>query len=1194
MAFGSVWRAVLAGLLVLWLGAVVPGALVSSAEGAPTCTKRGTARSETIRGTSGRDVLCGLGGNDVLLGFGGDDVLLGGDGNDRLLGGLGSDVFTGGRGTDTVSYSDHTAAVRVTIGSLANDGTRGEGDNVQADIERVDGTAGGDKLFAGSRAAQLRGLGGPDRLTGGPARDILVGGSGNDYLDGKALGDTYKCGSGFDTWVKSGADLPTIDCEDQAGNQAPNGIGFDHNGDVFENQPAGTLVDTLNASDPDPGDTLTFSLPAGVFDNDLFSIVGKQLRTAEIFDHETTPELQIRIRVTDKAGLSFAVTAPIPVKDLNDAPTPANDQVSGQEDTQRAILFTELLENDSDPDAGINQLFVTSAQAPLHGSVDFQPVDDRVIFTPDADFCGSGGFDYTVQDSQLATGTAHVEVVVACANDGGPAGVVERQHAVTGNVAIQVPAPALLVGVTDVDETDVLAVTEAAGASAQGGSFDVNADGSYTYVPPAGYTGADSFPYQVCDNGSDPQACASASVILTVTNMAWFVDNEASPGGDGSLAAPFASLAQFQAVNNNVGNNPGNGEPVFLAASGTPYVGPVVLLSGQRLIGAGSSVPLAQAAGLTLAPDSVPMPPTGLAPPQINTVGGNAVQVVQNNVVRGVRVGGSSGGWGLYGLNFGALTVTEVAVVAGRGAISLEGGSLSGTGFTEVGASGTPIAVRLVNVDGPIELGTGILAADETALLVQGGSGSVTYAGQVLGFGSPAALIVESRLGLVTLSGLVQDFGPGPGIVYTGVNLGTLRLTGGVSVTAATGTALNATGGGKIEVTGDQNTLNAVGAPALVVNGGTLIGFQGVKFQSISSSNASSGIVLDGTGIEGRLMVTGTGPAGSGGTIGGSTGPGISLTNTWTPFLGGMVIENSGSHGISASGVTNLQLAGSRIDNNGNAAGEHGVLMVDPLGTQTSLVGNTFVDSADRQVLITSGAGNRTVRLSTNTFTSPGGTLHGGIEIEQAGSGSTHADLYFSTIRGAVGDAISLRGDGVGATLTGRITSSLIGEVATAGSGSSDGSGIKVLGLNGSPVRVLIQSNFVVQYADYGILAGTSGGNSNAHVIIGNNTIQNPGATALNGVNVVAGQNATSGTLCLAAEQNTLTGSAANGQEEFQVSQADPDVAVVLPGYAGAAHDLSAVENFLKATAPATTADALSTGSGAGFVNGAFCTLPPA
>lgn len=1182
-----------AGLLILGLGVVVPGAVVSSAEGAPTCTKRGTARSETIRGTSGRDVLCGFGGNDVLLGLGGNDVLLGGDGNDRLLGGRGSDVLTGGRGTDTVSYSDRTAGVRVTIGSLANDGTAGEGDNVQADIERVEGGAGADRLFAGSRAAQLRGFGGPDRLFGGPARDTLIGDSGADFLDGKALGDTYKCGSGFDTWVKSGPDSPAIDCEDQFGNQAPHGIGFDNNGDVFENQPVGTLVDTLNASDPDPGDVLTLSLPAGVFDNDKFSIVGKQLLTDEVFDFETTPELQIQIRVTDKGGLFYSVTAPIPVKDLNDPPSPADDQVNGVEDTPLHIQFSTLLANDTDQDG--DQFALVATDSPVNGAVTFAPADEQVIFTPNPDFCGSGAFDYLVQDTHLATAWAHVEVVLECGNDGAPAGVVERQHAVTGNVAIDVPAGSLLQGVTDVDG-DTLVVQEATGVSAQGGSFDVDADGSWTYVPPAGYTGSDSFPYQVCDFGSEPQLCAGASVVLTVSGMVWFVDNEANPGGNGTVVAPFATLAAFQAVNNGVGTNPGNNDPVFLAASGTPYVGPVVLLSGQRLIGAGSSVSVASAAGLTLAPDSVPLPPTGLAAPQVNTVGGNAVQVVLNNLVRGIRIGGSGGGWGLLGLDFGALTVSEVSVVGGRGAMSLENGSLSGTGFTEVVASGTPVAVRLVNVNGPIPLGTGILAADQTALLIQGGSGAVSYAGQVLGFGSPAGLIVQGRVGQVTLSGLVKDVGSGPGIAYTGVNGGTLTLTGGVEVTAATGTALSATGGGKIEVTGTANTLNATGAPALVVSGGSLIGFQGLRFRSVSSSGSpTSGIVLDGTGIEGGLWVTGTaGPAGTGGgTITGSTGPGISLTNTWTPVIGGMVIQNSGSHGILASGVTNLSLQSNRIENNGNAVDEHGLFASNLAGTQNSLVVNAFLDSFHQQVVIVSTTGNPSIRLSTNTFDSPGGTLGGGIEITRAGVGTTTTELYFSRIRGAVGDAISLRGDGVAATLNGRILANLIGEEATAGSGSSAGSGIRVLGLNGSPVRALIQSNHVVRYANYGILVGTSGGNSNADMIIGNNTIKSPGATALNGVNVVAGQNATSGTLCLSAEQNTLAGSSANGQEEFQVSQADPDVAVVLPGYAGAAHDLVAVENFLKASVPAATADALSTGVGPGYVNGAFCSVAP-
>ena len=102
---------------------------------ATACTITGPAAGETLVGTSGADVICGAGGNDRLLGKGGADVLRGEDGNDALVGGAGADVFEGGAEQDTASMKD-AAAVVVSIGDGANDGSAGEGDDVQSDVER--------------------------------------------------------------------------------------------------------------------------------------------------------------------------------------------------------------------------------------------------------------------------------------------------------------------------------------------------------------------------------------------------------------------------------------------------------------------------------------------------------------------------------------------------------------------------------------------------------------------------------------------------------------------------------------------------------------------------------------------------------------------------------------------------------------------------------------------------------------------------------------------------------------------------------------------------------------------------------------------------------------------------------------------------------------------------------------------------
>lgn len=65
-------------------------------------------------------------------------------------------------------------------------------------------------------------------------------------------------------------------------------------------------------------------------------------------------------------------------------------------------------------------------------------------------------------------------------------------------------------------EGNTLTVTTQTNASTSGGgTVTVNADGTYTYTPKSGFTGEDTFTYQVCDNGT-PSACSTATVTIDV------------------------------------------------------------------------------------------------------------------------------------------------------------------------------------------------------------------------------------------------------------------------------------------------------------------------------------------------------------------------------------------------------------------------------------------------------------------------------------------------------------------------------------------------------------------------------------------------------------------------------------------------------------------------------------------------------
>ena len=102
-------------------------------------------------------------------------------------------------------------------------------------------------------------------------------------------------------------------------NQSPTDLALSNN-TIAENQTIGTAIGTFTTTDPDTGNTFTYSLVAGTgsTDNALFAISGNQLQSNGIFDFESQNSYSIRVRTTDQGGLSFEKQLAIGVTDLNE------------------------------------------------------------------------------------------------------------------------------------------------------------------------------------------------------------------------------------------------------------------------------------------------------------------------------------------------------------------------------------------------------------------------------------------------------------------------------------------------------------------------------------------------------------------------------------------------------------------------------------------------------------------------------------------------------------------------------------------------------------------------------------------------------------------------------------------------------------------------------------------------------------
>ena len=120
---------------------------------------------------------------------------------------------------------------------------------------------------------------------------------------------------------------------------------------LYEDQDAGQLAGTFSATDPDEGDTFSYTLVSGVgsADNASFSITGDQLKTAKTLDYETQSSYSIRVRVTDAGGRYLEKTFTINLTNVNDAPTStAISKNTIDENLPSGMLVGNLTASDAD------------------------------------------------------------------------------------------------------------------------------------------------------------------------------------------------------------------------------------------------------------------------------------------------------------------------------------------------------------------------------------------------------------------------------------------------------------------------------------------------------------------------------------------------------------------------------------------------------------------------------------------------------------------------------------------------------------------------------------------------------------------------------------------------------------------------------------------------------------------------------
>ena len=212
--------------------------------------------------------------------------------------------------------------------------------------------------------------------------------------------------------------------------------------------------------------------------------------------------------VGDGRGGEDSATLTVTVVAVNDDPDPEDDAVTLAEDSPATF---DVVANDEDVDG--DTLVVSSVDEPEHGTASVAPDGRSVIYAPDADWNGTDTFSYTVTDGQQGTEDAEVTASVTPVNDPPRAQpdavtVAQGANAIVDVVANDVPGPADEAGQT----LRVVGIASPAHGTAVlvGSGADA---GKIRYTPGPGYTGPDSFTYDI----SDGESIATGSVTVTVT-----------------------------------------------------------------------------------------------------------------------------------------------------------------------------------------------------------------------------------------------------------------------------------------------------------------------------------------------------------------------------------------------------------------------------------------------------------------------------------------------------------------------------------------------------------------------------------------------------------------------------------------------------------------------------------------------------
>jgi VCBS repeat-containing protein len=856
----------------------------------------------------------------------------------------GTDGFTYRASDGALTSAPVTVAINVQAGNtapVANDGTVTTGEETPVAVTLTGSDADGDALSFAIATPPAHGtlVGTPPNLTYVPAVDYAG-----------ADGFTFTVSDGVATSAAATVSITVSPANDPP---AVDAATFS----VAENSANGTVVGSVTFSDPDAGQGHSFAITAGNTGG-AFAIDSAtgQLTVANgaALDFDVAPSFSLSVQVTDDGvpPLSGTATVTVNLTDANDAPVANAATFAVAENSANGTAVGGV--TFSDPDSGQGHVFaITAGNTGGAFAIGAATGQLTVASAVMLNFEVTPSFSLTVRvtDDGVPTLSGTATVTVNLSNVPEAPIVTGESYQTIGNTLLEVDsAPAatgpkvvvsgsLLANDTDPDGPTVLSASF--DSASAGAVVSVDTDGTFTYLPPAGASGSDSFVYRV----SDGALSSTGTVTINFSNRVWYVRNDAASGGLGRSADPFDTLAEAEvasAANDYLFVYLGDG-----TTSGQDQG--IALKSGQHLIGehAGLSIPVGLNGGAS--PTVLVAAAPGSRPLLDDTLAGAPDGIAATDVVPAEIVGLSLAG-----------TVNAIDHTLGAAFTGSETLTISQNLFRGAGAEGLDVNKG----------GSGTLTLD-----VQGNSWTTTAADHV-----GNAVDIRTTLGTLNLAfaSNVSITSSQTAVLIDGSGGGTLNVTG-----FAGNSVHHDTGGTGISISSARFDQTPGGAYQQVVGGTTVVG---------ASGDGVGGAALVLTNVTGDLAFTDLDLFASGGTAFSLTGFGAANLGAGT---GTRVTVGSGVGIFEASGGPAIAVSGATVDLQ--------LTTLTSLNSATSGVSLITVSDATNPVssaVVSAGSGSSITNATGTDFAIDGGNA----TVSYAGTITDDAASVWSPTRPLTGE----------------------------------------------------------------------------------------------------------------------------------------------------------------------------------------------